>query len=221
MFLYKPYSSLPYSTPLLLPVPNASDLRLPHLALQLEDAVHEGLAGGGAPGDVDVDGDDAVAAPDDAVAVVVVAAAVGAAAHADDPARLGHLVVDLAQGRGHLVGQGPGHDHHVGLARRRPEDDPQPVLVVPRRREVHHLHGAARQPERHRPQRRLPRPVRHLVQRRQRVLDRPLRGLLARERYLPSWPPGGQAGGGGLRCHRGGIFLRGRRDGGGGLEGYD
>jgi coenzyme F420-reducing hydrogenase gamma subunit len=27
-------------------------------------------------------------------------------------------VVDLAQGRGHLVGEGAGDDHHVGLARR-------------------------------------------------------------------------------------------------------
>jgi len=35
-----------------------------------------------------------------------------------DVARLRHLVVDLAQRRGHLVAQRAGDDHHVGLARR-------------------------------------------------------------------------------------------------------
>lgn len=148
----------------LLPVPHPRDLCLPHLPLQLEDAVHERLAGGRAAGDVDVDGDDAVAAADDAVAVVVVAAAVGARAHGDDPARLGHLVVDLAQGGRHLVGQGAGHDHDVRLPRRGPEDDAHAVLVVPRGREVHHLQGAAGQPESHGPQGGLPPPVHDLVE---------------------------------------------------------
>ena len=149
----------------LLAVPHPRDLGVAHLPLQLEDAVHEGLAGGRAAGDVDVDGDDAVAAADDGVAVVVVAAAVGAGAHADDPAGVGHLVVDLAQGGRHLVGQRAGDDHHVRLARRRAEDDAQAVLVVARRGQVHHLDGAARQPEGHGPQRRLPRPVGHYVER--------------------------------------------------------
>ncbi|KAL3952955.1 hypothetical protein ACCO45_012898 [Purpureocillium lilacinum] len=110
----RPFPTSP--TAPLPPVPHAGDLGVAHLALQLEDAVHEGLAGRGAAGDVDVDGDDAVAAADDAVAVVVVAAAVGAAAHGDDPAGVGHLIVDLAQGGGHLVGEGAGDDHDVRLA---------------------------------------------------------------------------------------------------------
>lgn len=88
----------------LLSVPHSRDLGLPHLSLQLENTVHEGLASGRAAGDVDIDGDDTVAAADDAVAVVVVAAAVGAAAHADNPSGLGHLIIDLTQGGRHLVG---------------------------------------------------------------------------------------------------------------------
>ena len=148
----------------LLAVPHPCDLGHPHLPLRLEDAVHEGLAGGRAAGDVDVDGDDPVTAADDAVRVVVVAAAVGAAAHGDDPAGLGHLVVNLAEGGRHLVGEGAGHDHDVRLPRGRAEDDAHAVLVVPRGREVHHLHGAAGQAEGHGPQGRLPAPVDNLVE---------------------------------------------------------
>lgn len=143
----------------LLPVPHPGDLGVAHLALQLEDAVHEGLGGRGATGDVDVDGDDPVAAADDAVAVVVVAAAVGAAAHADDPAGLRHLIVDLAEGGGHLVGQGAGDNHDVRLTRGGTENDSQTILVVPRGREVHHLDGAAGQTEGHGPEGGLAAPV--------------------------------------------------------------
>lgn len=117
----------------LLPVPHPRDLGLPHLALKLEDAVHKGLGGGRATGDVDVDRYDTVATADDAVAVVVVAATVGTATHTDNPARLGHLVVHLAQRRGHLVRQGTGYDHYVRLSRGGTENDSESVLVVSRR----------------------------------------------------------------------------------------
>src|SRR5512134_2627227 len=62
----------------------------PDLGLQLQDAVQQRLRGGRAAGHVDVDRHDAVAAAHHRIAVVVVAAAIGAAAHADDPARFGH-----------------------------------------------------------------------------------------------------------------------------------
>lgn len=61
---------------------------------------------------------------------MVVAAAVCAAAHGDDPSGLGHLVVDLAQGGSHLVGEGAGDDHDVGLTGGGTEDDSQAILVV-------------------------------------------------------------------------------------------
>ncbi len=133
-------------------VPHAGNLGVAHLALELEDAVHEGLGGGWAARDVDVNGDDAVAAADDRVAVVVVAAAVGAAAHGDDPAGVGHLVVDLAQGRGHLVGEGAGDNHDVGLTRRGTEDDAEAILIVAGGGEVHHLDGAAGETKGHGPE---------------------------------------------------------------------
>ena len=58
-----------------------------------------------------------VTAPDHGVAVVIVPTPVGAAAHADHPPGLGHLVIHLPEGGGHLVGQSPRHDDHIGLAR--------------------------------------------------------------------------------------------------------
>lgn len=58
----------------------------------------------------------------------------------------------LAECRGHLVGEGPGHDHDVRLARAGPEDHAEAVHVVAGRRHVHHLHGAAGQAEGHGPQ---------------------------------------------------------------------
>ena len=48
---------------------------------------------------------------------MVVATAIGAGSHRDNPARLGHLVINLAQRRCHLVDQGAGHNHDVRLAR--------------------------------------------------------------------------------------------------------
>src|SRR5690606_23358731 len=75
------------------------------LPLQLHHAVKQRLRGRRAAGNVDVDRDDAVAPAHHRVAVVVVAAAVGARAHADHVLGVRHLVVDLAQCRGHLVAQ--------------------------------------------------------------------------------------------------------------------
>src|SRR5689334_24769577 len=97
---------------------------------------------------------------------MVVAAAVGARAHGDHPAGLGHLVVDLAQRRRHLVAQRAGDDHDVGLPRARTEHDAEAVEVIARGAGVHHLHGAAGEAEGHRPERAGARPVDRLVERR-------------------------------------------------------
>ena len=83
----------------------------------LQDAVEQCLGRRWTAGNIHVDRHDTVATAHDRVRVVVVAPAIGTGAHRDHPARLGHLVVHLAQGRGHLVAQRPRHDHHVGLAR--------------------------------------------------------------------------------------------------------
>ena len=94
---------------------------------------------------------------------MIIPAAVGAAAHADHPARVGHLVVDLAEGGSHLVGQGAGDDHDVGLARRGAENYAEAVLVVARGGEVHHFDGAAGEAEGHGPEGALAGPVGDLV----------------------------------------------------------
>ena len=122
--------------------------------LQLDDAVDQRLGRGRAARHVDIHRNDAVAAAHHRVAVVVVAATIGARAHGQHPARLRHLVIDLAQRRRHLVAQRAGHDHQVGLARTGAEHfGAEARDVVARRSSVHHLHGAAGQAEGDWPQR--------------------------------------------------------------------
>lgn len=140
-------------------VPHSSNLGVPHLPLQLENTIHQRLGSRRATRHINVDRDDTVAATDDAVAVVVVAAAVGAGAHGDDPAGLGHLVVDLAQGGSHLVGEGAGYDHDIGLAGGGAENDSQAILVVAGGGEVHHFDGAAGEAKGHGPEGGLAGPV--------------------------------------------------------------
>jgi hypothetical protein len=136
---------------------------MPHLLLQLEDAKHQRLRRRRTPGHINIHRHDAIATPRNRVTVVVVPPAVGAAAHADDPARLGHLVVHLPQRGRHLVGQSAGDDHDVRLPRRGAEDDAQAILVVAGRGEVHHFDGAAGEAEGHGPEGALAGPVCDLV----------------------------------------------------------
>src|SRR5207342_3747355 len=97
-----------------------------------------------AAGEVHVDGYDVVDALHDRV-VVEHAAAARADAHRQHPLGLGHLVVDLAEHRSHLVADPAGHDHQVGLARAGPEDlHAEAGQVVLRAAAGHHLDGAAR-----------------------------------------------------------------------------
>ena len=149
---------------LLPPVPHTSNLGVAHLPLQLENTIHQRLTGRRAARHVNVHGDNTITAPDDAITVVVVATAIGTAAHGDDPSRLGHLIVDLAQRRSHLVGEGAGDNHDVGLAGGGSEDNSQAILIVSRRGEVHHFDGAAGEAECHGPEGRLSGPVGHDVE---------------------------------------------------------
>ena len=136
------------------------------LSCKLENAVDQRLGGRRTTRNVDVDRHDAVAAAHDGIGIVIVAAAVCAGAHRNDPARLRHLVIDLAERRRHLVDECPRHDHDVGLPRTAAEHDAEPVEVIARRSCVHHLDRAAGETESHRPQRTGPRPVHQVVDRR-------------------------------------------------------
>lgn len=82
---------------------------------------------------------------------MVVAAAVGATSHGDNPSGVGHLIVDLAQRRSHLVCQGTGDNHNIGLARGGTENDTKAILIVAGGGKVHHLDGAAGETEGHGP----------------------------------------------------------------------
>ena len=137
---------------------------MPHLLLQLKDPIHQCLRRRRTTGNIDINGYDPITAPRHRITIMIVPAAVRAAAHRDHPARLGHLVVHLAQGRRHLVGERAGDDHDVGLARARAEDDAHAVLVVAGRGQVHHLDGAAGEAEGHGPEGALAGPVGDLVE---------------------------------------------------------
>src|SRR6202047_4663185 len=88
------------------------------LLLEEQYAIEERFRRGRAAGNVDIDGHDSVAAAHDRIGIVVIAAAIGAGTHRDHITRLRHLIVDLAQGRGHFVAERAGDDHHIGLTRR-------------------------------------------------------------------------------------------------------
>lgn len=148
----------------LLAVPNSGDLGMPHLLLKLEDTKHECLGSRWASGNVNVDWDDSVATSGDRVGVVVVATTVGARAHGDDPSGVRHLVVNLSQSRGHLVGEGTGDNHDIGLTRGGTENNTHSVLVVTWGGKVHHLNSAAGETEGHGPERALTRPVCDLIE---------------------------------------------------------
>ena len=71
-----------------------------NLFLQLEDSIEQSFGRGGTSGDVDVDGDDAIATANHRVRIMIIAASVGAAAHGNHPAGLRHLIVHLNDGEG-------------------------------------------------------------------------------------------------------------------------
>jgi len=159
-----------FPLPKSLAIPNHTLPTPPHLTLQLQHAVQQSLCRRWAPRHVNVDGNDAVTAPHDRVRIMVVSTSVRARTHGNHPTRFRHLVIDFPQSRSHLVCQGSRHDHDVRLSRAGTEYNPEPVLIIPSRSHMHHLHSATRQTKRHRPHRTLPTPIRNLVQRRQNVL---------------------------------------------------
>src|SRR5664280_2616683 len=133
--------------------------RAPHdahfldLLLELHEAVEESLGPRRTAGYVDVHGHDSVDALRDRVGPVR-AAAGRAGAHRDDPLRFGHLVVEALDDGRHLFRYGSRHDHEVALPRRATEDfGAEARHVVAAVDDGHHLDGAARKAELHRPER--------------------------------------------------------------------
>ena len=136
---------------------------LADFVLQTHQPIQQRLGPGRAPRHVHIDRNDLIDALQHAVGRERTAR-IRAAAHRDHPLGLGHLVVEPAQNRSHLLGHGAGHDHQVRLPRRGAKHlGAEPRDVEARGRRRHHLDGAARQPESHRPDGRLARPVQNAV----------------------------------------------------------
>src|SRR5436190_2603379 len=138
-----------------------------HLLVEPQDALHQRLRPRRATRNVHVDRDDLVDALEGRV-VVEHPAGARAGAHRDHPLRLEHLVVDLPQGRRHLVHDAAGDDQEVGLSRRRTERlHAEARDVVSRGDDRHHLDRTAGEPEGVRPHRLRLRPRDGLLERRQ------------------------------------------------------
>ena len=86
---------------------------MPHLLLQLENAVHQSLASRRATGNVDIHRHNPIAPSGNTVAVMIISSSVCTRTHTDHPSRFRHLIVDLAESGGHLVRKCSGDYHNV------------------------------------------------------------------------------------------------------------
>lgn len=112
---------------------------------------------------IDINGNYPITTTDDGVAVMIIATAIRTTTHADNPARIRHLIVNLSKSRSHFICQSSRHDHDIGLAWRSSEDNTEAILVISGCRQMHHLNGTAGESKGHWPQRALACPVRNLV----------------------------------------------------------
>jgi len=137
------------------------------LLLKLEDGVENGFGARRASGDVDVNGNDLVAALHNGV-IIENPARSRASAHRDDPLGLGHLIVELTDDRSHFLREPAGHDHQIGLAGRGAENfGAEAREVKAGSGHGHHFDGAAGEPKTKWPDGTLARPVHGLVERRE------------------------------------------------------
>lgn len=146
----------------------ATRLATADLGLQLQQASDQGFGPGRAAGHVYVNGDDLINSFYNVVAVLPVwPPAIGARAHAEHIARLGHLLVEADDTLGHFEGDRARDDHQICLPGRAAGQHAEAVNVVGRRPSAHHLYGAAGQPKLHGPYSASPSPGQGLLQRRE------------------------------------------------------
>jgi hypothetical protein len=60
-----------------------------------------------------------------------------------------YLIVHLSQCRCHLVRQGTGNNHDIGLTGRSSENDTETILIITSGSHVHHFDGATSQTDCH------------------------------------------------------------------------
>ena len=98
------------------------------------------------------------------VAVVIISTSIRTTSHANHPARIRHLIIDLSKRRCHLVRECTGNNHDVGLSRGGTEDYTESILVVSWSGKMHHFDGAAGESEGHGPEGTLTGPVGYLIE---------------------------------------------------------
>lgn len=147
----------------LLSVPHLESLHALNFLFELKNSVEQGFGGWWTSGNVNIDWDDSVASANDRVGIMVVTASICAWAHWDNPARLWHLIVNLAQSRCHLISQSSSNYNDISLTRRCTEDDSITIHVIARSGDVHHLDGTASQTEGQWPQRTFSTPVKNVI----------------------------------------------------------
>jgi hypothetical protein len=82
------------------------------------------------PGDIDVNGEDSVERSADHESTLEGSTADGTDARCHDELWIGHRLVGVLEGLFHLPRHHTRHEQRVGVARRRREEEPQPVKVV-------------------------------------------------------------------------------------------
>src|SRR5688500_2555995 len=111
--------------------------------LELDNAVQQGFGSRRATGDIDIDRDDTVTSAHHRVGIMIVTAAIGAGAHGYHPARLGHLIVHLAESWCHFIAEGSGNNHDIRLPRTWTKHNSKAVKIVAGRACLHHFDSAA------------------------------------------------------------------------------
>src|SRR5439155_2251697 len=135
------------------------------LLLELEDGVENSFGTRRASRDVNVNGNNLIAALHDGV-IIEDAAGSGASAHGDDPLGLGHLIVKLANDRRHFLGEAPCDDHQIGLTGRGAKNfSAETGEIEAGGGHGHHFNGAASEAEAKRPDRAFAGPVHGCIER--------------------------------------------------------
>lgn len=101
------------SSTILTAVPHACDSCMSHLLLELEYSIHQCLRCRWASRNINIDRNNPITSSYNRVTVMIVAAAIRTTSHADDPAWIRHLIVNLSKGWCHFVSQCTSHNHHI------------------------------------------------------------------------------------------------------------
>mmetsp|Transcript_11222 Transcript_11222/g.16379 ORF Transcript_11222/g.16379 Transcript_11222/m.16379 type:complete len:234 (-) Transcript_11222:97-798(-) len=147
----------------LLPQLKQKSLVALNLLLKLKQSKQKSFSGGRTPRYIDVHWNNPITSPDDRVRIVIISTTIRTGSHGNNPPRLGHLIINLPQSRRHLIRQGSGDDHDIGLTGGGTEYHTETLHIVSGGGGVHHFYSAASKSEGHGPERTLARPIDEVV----------------------------------------------------------